>query len=103
MNDIVNEIIEVEKECNEKIDAIRSDNDTTIKKLIIQIENKRNEEKKRIRAENNLWYKNETERTEMEVMEELTSMKSVLNELKENIELCNEVRDRVVSLIFKNL
>ncbi len=101
MNDVLNTILDVEKECSNKIAAGKEEHDRTIAELLLRIEARRKEEKKRIADENSELRKREVEAAGKEIVQELSFMKKSLSGLVENKELCDEVRQKIISIIFK--
>lgn len=100
MSDILHAILETEKECAGKVDVCRKNHDMIIKNLIMQFENKMKDEKKKIISENSGRYKIAAERAENEIRQNLIDAGKVIKQMHENRELCEEVRDKVISILF---
>lgn len=100
MHDILKTIIDVENECAEKIAAEKNDHDMAINNLNNRIEIKRIEEKKRIANENSERFKKEINAAEKEIERELSDMKIALGRLRDNKELCHEVQNKIISILF---
>ncbi|MBN1496332.1 MAG: hypothetical protein JXA07_06155 [Spirochaetes bacterium] len=100
MSDIIHTILETEKECAKKIEACMREQDAIIEDLSVRLESKRKDETKQITSENSSRLKKEIENAEEKTRRKLLQTKSILNRLRENRELCNEVRGRIRAIIF---
>ncbi|MBP7737720.1 MAG: hypothetical protein KA369_17185 [Spirochaetes bacterium] len=101
MKDVMNMIIDVEKECADRIAAAREEHDRAMAGLSERIEAEMKEEKKRVAGENGERRKDEIESAEKGIRRDLSSMKESLGGLHENGELRDEVRQRIISIIFQ--
>ncbi|HOO70321.1 MAG TPA: hypothetical protein PK926_01075 [Spirochaetota bacterium] len=101
MDDIIKKILEVEGECAAEIRAHKALNDERISRKTIAVEKRKNERKKKIITENGERYKKEINRVKNEISRDLSALSSLLDGLKENHRLCNEVQDKIISLVFK--
>jgi len=102
MDEVIKTIYNVESECAAKIEAERDRCDAMIKKRITECGTLKEVEKKRIIGENERRYGEEVGIAEREIQRELSDLKAMLSGLKDNTELCNEVKNRIVSVIIKS-
>ena len=101
MDDIIKKILEVEGEYAAEIKVRKAANDEMIRRTIVTAENKKNEHKKKIITDNGERYKKEINNAKEEINRTLSALNSILDGLKKNHRLCNEVQDKIISLVFK--
>lgn len=102
MNDVLDAIIEVERECAQEIAAKKDDHDAALNSAIDRLEAGRTEEKKRITDANAARYRAAVEAAEREIGRELSDAKSALDGLRDDTALCKEVRERIITIIFSS-
>lgn len=102
MGDVIKKIMEAEKACSEDIEEVRLEGNRQIDEMTNELENKKAQAKKGFFETNKKRFKVAVEEAREHVKDELNEIAKEKNRLNQDKELCEEVKEKTVSIILSS-